>query len=400
MTKQRAFALALALCLLIGLSASAAVYEAPEGGRAILSVGGHFAYVMDTAHRLLVFGDNQFGQLGYAGKTNFRVNTFSSKNREIDLTRVKDILSTCDYSFLWMDDDTVYGVGNNSYLPLTVKEGIYKTHVKLNLPEKPVQFALGFGHVLMLTENGEVYAWGRNSDGQVGNGKTGKTKDPQKLSLENIVQIAAGGKFSLALDRDGQLWGWGDNKYHQLSPEKVPRILSPVRIDTGDIAIAFVDAQGSGVVLLDEQGTVWTWGWNSVYQLGYETHNAKEKKDECSSSPAPVALPLPVVLVETYESQTMAVLEDGSMWSWGNNSYGQLGHGFSSRATVGELPMECWRGEDGRVALILNGSGCTMGMLEDGRMIVAGFNSKFGDLGDGTRKDQHAFSFNGIDLIP
>lgn len=398
--KPRALALTVLLVLALCFSASAAVYETPEGERAVLSVGGHFAYAMDANLLLRVFGDNQFGQLGYGGKTNFRVNTFSSKNPNIDLKHVRDILSTCDYSLIWMDDGTVYGVGNNSYLPLTVKEGIYKTHVRLNLPEKPAQFALGFGHMLMLTENGEVYGWGRNSDGQVGNGKTGKTKDPQKLPLQNIAQIAAGGKFSLALDRDGQLWGWGDNKYHQISPEKTERFPSPVKIDTGDIDIAFVDAQGSGVVLLDRQGTVWTWGWNSVFQLGYETHNARSQKEEYSASPAPVSLPLPAVTVETYESQTMAVLEDGSMWSWGNNSYGQLGHGFSSSASKGELPGECWRAEDGRVALILNGSGCTMGILEDGRMIVAGFNSKFGDLGDGTRKDKHSFAFNGIDLIP
>lgn len=402
MKQQRAFAWIILLILLFACSsASAAVYEAEDGRRAVLAVGGHFVYAMNANGQIKVWGDNQYGQLGKGHrKTMFRVSDFTTKNKEIDPNHIKDIIATSDYTFLWMDDGTLYGTGNNCYLPLTVKDGVYTTHLKLHIPEKPASLALGYGHVLMLTENGEVYAWGRNSDGQVGNGKTGKTKDPQKLPLQNIVQIAAGGKFSLALDRDGQLWGWGDNKYHQLSPNKTQRFLSPIRIDTGDIEIAFIEALGSSTVLLDTQGTLWTWGWNSVYQLGYETKNSKGKKEECTVSPAPVDLPLPVKSVECYEGQTMAVLEDGSMWSWGNNSYGQLGHGFSSRAKDGVLPAQCWDAKDGKIALILNGSGCTLGMLEDGRIIVAGFNSKFGDLGNGNRKDSHSFTFNGMDLLP
>ena len=386
---KRIAALALLLCVLCS-SASAAVYETQDGRKAILAIGGHFVYAMDTQGRLRVFGDNQFGQLGKGhNKQTFEVKDFKSKNADIDVTRIKNIISTTDYSFMWMDDDTVWGVGNNSYLSLTVPEGHYSTHVRVDLPEKPADLALGFGHVLMLTEKGEVYAWGRNSQGQVGDGTTHKAMKPVKLPLEHIVQVVAGGKFSLALDQDGQLWGWGDNEYHTLLPNTTKNQLTPVKIDTGKIEIAQIEACGASVVLLDTAGTLWTWGRNDMQQLGYDTHGAT------TVSPQPVPLPLPVRYVDAYSSQTSAILTDGSLWSWGNNSYGQLGQGFRSSSTEGVLPGKCW---DSDVVMVMGGSLFCIAMLKDGTVLSAGI-SKFGQLGEGTPDSKYTLSPNGMDLI-
>ena len=386
---KRIVALALLFCLLTA-SASAAVYETEDGRKVILAIGGHFVYVMDTEGRLRVCGDNQFGQLGKgSNKQSFAVQEFTTKNAEIDISHIKNIISTTDYSFMWMDDDTVWGVGNNAYLSLTKPEGTYSTHVKVALPEKPAAIALGFGHVLMLTENGEVYAWGRNGEGQVGNGGTRKTQNPVKLPLQNIVQIVAGGKFSLALDADGQLWGWGDNEYHTILPNTTKNQLTPVKINTGDIDIAYIEACGASVVLLDKDGVLWTWGRNDMQQLGYDT------KGKTTSSPQAVPLPLPVSYVDAYSSQTAAILTDGSLWTWGNNSYGQLGQGFRSSSPEGVLPGKCW---DSDVAIVLNGSLCMIAMLEDGTVLTSGI-SKFGELGEGNDKSKYTLSPNGMDLI-
>ncbi len=75
-----------------------------------------------------------------------------------------------------------------------------------------MDLSCGFGHCLALTDRGEVYAWGRNNKGQVGDGSRKKAVAPVKLPLRNIVQIVAGGQFSLAQDADGYSWGWGDNQ--------------------------------------------------------------------------------------------------------------------------------------------------------------------------------------------
>lgn len=385
-----ALALALCFCLACCPSASAQVYELEDGRSVIIAVGGSFAYARDTAGTIRVWGDNQFGQLGRGHtKQSFKIMEFTTKNKEIDVTQIKDIVPANDYSFLWMEDGALYGVGNNSYLPLTVPEGNYSTHVKVNLPEAPVALATGFGHVLALTENGEVYAWGRNSHGQVGDGTTTKRMTPVKLGLQNIVQIVGGGKFSLALDADGQLWGWGDNEYHTISTNYKQYIPTPTKIDTGDIDIALIEACGASVVLLDKQGTLWTWGHNDMQQLGYDT------KGRTVSVPTAVPLPLPVTYVAAYSSQTYAILEDGSLWSWGNNSYGQLGQGFRSSSTEGVLPGKCW---DKDVVMVMGGSLYCLAMLKDGTVLTAGI-SKFGQLGNGNADSKYALSPNGMRLI-
>lgn len=386
---KKLFALAIIFCLL-ATSASAVTYDVGDGRNVILGVGGSFAYARDTEGVLRVWGDNQFGQLGKGNvRQSFDVVEFKTKNEAIDLTQLKDIVTASDYSFMWMEDGLVWGAGSNTYLPLMKSGTPITTHVAINLPEKPAAMATGFGHAMILTEDGEVYAWGRNSEGQVGNGKRKHVQTPYKVNVENIVQIACGGKFSIALDADGQLWGWGDNEHFELSPEKTTRIQTPVKIDTGDIGIAHIDACGGSIVLLDTAGTLWTWGRNDFHQLGYDT------KGKATKTPAAVPLPLPVKYVAAYSSQTYAILTDGSLWSWGNNSYGQLGQGFRSSASDGVLPGKCW---DSDVVLVQGGSLFCVAMLEDGTVLTAGI-SKFGQQGEGTSKSKYALAPNGMDLI-
>ena len=386
---KKIFALLMIVCLMASC-ACAVTYETEDGRNVILGLGGSFVYARDSEGVLRVWGDNQFGQLGKGNvRQSFDVVEFQSKNAAIDVNQIRDIIPASDYSFLWMEDGTLWGVGNNSYLPLTRTGSKITTHVAINIQEKPAAMATGFGHVVLLTENGDVYTWGRNSEYQVGNGKRKHLQDPYKVDISNVVQIAAGGKFTIALDADGQLWGWGDNEHHAISPDKAKTITVPTKIDTGDIDIAYIDACGGSIVLLDTEGTLWTWGRNDYYQLGYDT------KGKATSVPKAVDLPGKVTYVAAYSSQTYAVLEGGEMWSWGNNSYGQLGQGFRSAASEGVLPGKCW--ESG-VVMVQGGSLFCVAMLEDGTVLSAGI-SKFGQLGEGGSKSKYTLSPNGMDLI-
>jgi alpha-tubulin suppressor-like RCC1 family protein len=389
----RVLALAVILCLLSS-PAFATRYELDDGRFFILSTGGSFAYARDTAGRIQVWGDNQYGQLG---KGHFK-NTgsmlgvfpsdFKTKNQHIDLTQLHDIVSGSNYSFFWMEDGTLYAVGNSDYGSLGKAEGYYSTHTLFTVPEKIVDLSCGFGHCLALTDRGEVYAWGRNNKGQVGDGSRKKAVAPVKLPLRNIVQIVAGGQFSLALDADGTLWGWGDNQYKTVSPGKEEYFASPVRIDTASIAISAIEAGGYHAVLLDRQGQVWTWGKNDVYQLGIET------KGKTLSQPTLVSLPLPAVKLSVYSAQNFAILSDSSLWSWGNNGYGQLGQGL--RGVSGAMPGKC---VDSGVIVAETGSMFALCVLEDGAMLCAGFNNH-AELGDGTTYHHNVMTPNGMDLTP
>jgi|LSQX01.1.fsa_nt_gb alpha-tubulin suppressor-like RCC1 family protein len=378
--------LLLALCL----PAQAVTYQAPNGLPVILAVGGSFAYARDNQGKIYVWGDNQYGQLGRGDtRQSFKVGTFETKNQAIDLSRLKDIIPASDYSFLLMDDSTVYGVGNNSYLPLTRKGSPHKTHVLAELNVALADMKTGFGHVLALTDEGEVYAWGRNNRGQVGNGNRKNVMTPYKLPLQNIVKIECGGKYSLALDDQGVLWGWGDNEYNQLSPKKQIDFTTPVQIQYGEIDIQQLEANGASVVLLDTKGVLWTWGRNDMHQLGYDT------KGQTTTVPGPVPLPGKVTYVAAYSSQTYAILEGGALWSWGNNSYGQLGQGFRSAASKGVLPGLAWEKD---IVMVMGGSLFVVAMTEDGSLLTAGI-SKFGQQARGDGKSVYTLSETGIDLI-
>lgn len=387
----RVVTLATILCLLAA-PALAARYDLPDGRFVILSLGGSYGYARDSIGNIYVWGDNQYGQLGkgYANPE-FSPNyprEFITRNEAIDLSKISDVAASSNYSFLVMEDGTLYGVGNNSYLSLACGEGIFSTHRRVELPEKPVAIANGFGHVLALTEKGEVYAWGRNNKGQVGNGSTRHVMTPVKLPLQNIVQICGGGQFSLALDKDGHLWGWGDNEFHALSGSNEAYIAYPFILDTGSIEIASIEAGSGHIVVLDKQGKVWAWGRNDVYQAGIET------KGKPLIQPSVVSLPFPAVSLVTYNSQNYAILSNGSLWSWGNNGRGQLGQGLSKVA--GALPGQCVESD---VVLVETGSMFAMCMLRDGRIMSAGFNNHY-QLGFHDTANYNSMTLNGMDLIP
>ena len=359
----------------------------------LLAVGGSFVYTRDRSGVVRVWGDNQYGQLGKGSNhQNKNPSVFKSKNEQLDPLQIKGIYTGCDYSYFLMNDGTIYGVGNNLNGALTVKNGYCSTHVKINLNDDTITtIAGGFGHTLALNAAGEVYAWGRNNAGQVGNGKTVAVYTPVKLALQNIVAIAAGGKFSIALDRDGVLWGWGANDNHELADNNTKLFKEPVRINTGDLKIKMIDAGGSFVAVVDEDGILYMWGVNDVNQLGFDSAGADVTQPHAVSE-----LPLPVVYLASYSSQTYVILSDGSLWGWGNNTYGQLGLGFRTASGKGVTVNKIY--DEKPVVMVQGGSLCMTAMLDDGTLLAAGIN-KFGQLGVATKEYEIATIFeNGFNL--
>lgn len=383
---KRVLALIALAALLTMSAASALAYDV------LFEAGGSFAYVRNEQGEMYVWGDNQFGQLGKGGKTqNKNPAMFKTKNAEIDPKEVRQIYAGSDYSYLLMNDGAIYGVGNNVHGELTVKNGYCTTHVRVNLDDLTIQkMAAGFGHTLALNEQGEVYAWGRNNAGQVGNGKSANVYTPYKLPLSNIVDIAAGGKFSLALDADGVLWGWGDNANHELADTKEKTIKTPVKLNIGGLKIKLLDAGGSFISIVDDAGKLYMWGVNDVFQLGFDS-----KGKDVPSPRLVEELPLPVVYLASYSSQTYVILSDGSLWGWGNNTYGQLGLGFRTASGKGVTVSKIYDSDCERV---IGGSLFMNVLLKDGTVLAAGIN-KFGQLGLATREYEISKIFaNGFHL--
>jgi alpha-tubulin suppressor-like RCC1 family protein len=111
--------------------------------------------------------------------------------------------------------------------------------IKISLPATVIWYYAGGsgaknGHVLALLSNGNLYAWGSNAYGQLGNGKRDKS-NPKPLQIHvpgaTIVSVAAGGTSSFAVDSSGNLWVWGSNTAGRLGDPSLPRVvLTPTQL--------------------------------------------------------------------------------------------------------------------------------------------------------------------------
>jgi hypothetical protein len=127
-------------------------------------------------------------------------------------------------------------------------------------------------HSLALKSNGEVWAWGFNGNGQLGNNSTTQSTVPVRVadSIEpnsDFVAIAGGNSHSLALKSNGEVWAWGWNLYGQLGNNSTTQSTVPVRVvnQSDFVAIAGGDQHS---LALKSNGEVWSWGDNQYGQLG------------------------------------------------------------------------------------------------------------------------------------
>ncbi len=176
--------------------------------------------------------------------------------------------------------------------------------------------ASGRQHSLALASDGQVWGWGRNSEGQVGNGSGLPTVTTPAAVLTNAVAIAGNGWSSLAVRADGTVWNWGQLAAGQSSgvPVQVP----------GLTEVAAVAAGWNHALALKRDGTVWAWGANATGQLGDGTTTIH-------TTPAPVLGLSGVTSIAAGDGFSLAVQGDGAsgglVWAWGLNTTGQLGDG-------------------------------------------------------------------------
>ncbi|MGB9858596.1 MAG: Ig-like domain-containing protein [Moorellaceae bacterium] len=260
-----------------------------------------------------------------------------------------------------------------------------------------VALAAGSYHSLALRSDGTVWAWGSNSSGQLGDGTTTNRTTPVQVKgpngsgyLTDVVALAAGWDFSLALRSDGSVWAWGNNSYGQLGDGTTTSHTTPVQVKgpNGSGYLTDVVAVAAGYshsLALRSDGTVWAWGKNTYGRLGDGTTTNR-------TTPVQVKGPngngylTDVVAVAAGCDFSLALRSDGSVWAWGNNSYGQLGDNTSNSYST-PVQVKGPNG-DGYLTGVIGimtapGSTSSLAMKADGSIWAWGYNY-FGQLGDGT----------------
>jgi alpha-tubulin suppressor-like RCC1 family protein len=182
------------------------------------------------------------------------------------------------------------------------------------------QIAGGGGHTLAVNADGEVWAWGDNSLGQLGDGTRTAHLTPQRVpGINNAVAVAAGNLFSLAVLADGSVKAWGYNGFGQLGTPAGPDVLSPITVP-GVGSVVTVAAGHLHSLALRSDGTVWGWGDNGEGQLGDGTQTSR-------STPAPVHNLSNVRQLVSGSFHAMALGNDGNVRVWGHAGEGQVGNG-------------------------------------------------------------------------
>jgi alpha-tubulin suppressor-like RCC1 family protein len=283
------------------------------------------------------WGANDESQLALASGPG---NDFVEEPRQI--AGVTDAIAACAgaaHSLFLLRDGSVLAVGRNFFGQLGTG-----TPLAENATPEPVvdlqgvvAISCGGNHNLALLADGTLRAWGRNnfaSDPQaslLGDGTTIDRSTPVEVTgLTNVVAIAAGGFHSLALRSSGEVWAWGFNAWGQLGTGNVTSQLQP----TPTLANAGFSSISAGPTnsFAIRGGQAFGWGINDALQLAADTsprfYSAVPLHIEELDSVAEIAVYGHVIALRT----------DGTVWTWGSNEEGQLGHG--TRGADDEAPRQ------------------------------------------------------------
>jgi alpha-tubulin suppressor-like RCC1 family protein len=279
------------------------------------------------------------------------------------------------------DDGTLWATGDNARGQLgTGSTASQPAWVKVGSATNWVRVAAGAQHSLALQANGTLWAWGDNTAGQLGigtNSGTGFVATPTQVP-GIYTQLAAGNAHSLALQANGTLWAWGDNFYGQLgnTANNATHAPNPTPVQVGNVIYTQLAAGYDFDLALRQDGTLWAWGRNTYGQLGNSTHTGT---DDATPTPTQVGGAVYTQLAAG-QYHSLALQADGSLYAWGNNFYGQLGTATGTGAnTANPTPTQV----PGTYTRLAAGLGHSLALQATGSLYAWGDNAA-GQLGTGS----------------
>jgi alpha-tubulin suppressor-like RCC1 family protein len=294
------------------------------------------------------WGNNRSGQLGLGSEVSV---AFPHVVEDLKREKVHSIWtsSQCNSSTAITEKGEVltWGSGLDNILGHNLNESNVLIPTSANLQQSFKKIAPGGGHMLALTNDGRVWSWGLDDCGQCGQEiikKSGNARDfrpsvlrgrspGQVLNIESrVVDISSGKYFSLALTESGEVLSWGMGREYALGHNSRDTIKVPTKISSlSSSKIIQISAGRNFAVALDDQGNVFSWGTNDYGQLG------QGQTDRFKSIPEKVRFLSNVVQIACGDFHVLALTSSGEVYSWGSGSDGQLGIGTTSNQSTPTL---------------------------------------------------------------
>ncbi len=182
----------------------------------------------------------------------------------------------------------------------------------------------GESHTVAIAANGRLWAWGDNTVGQLGTGAVTAQSSPVSVSHSSSFVAIAGdnARHTLAIGGgDGRLWAWGTGTNGRLGNNSTDTQSYPVSVNDANSFIGIAVGQSHSAAIRGSDGTAWCWGGNGFGQIGDNSITDK-------STPTSVVGGISFTSIASGGDHTVAIGGGtGYLWSWGLNSYGQLGNG-------------------------------------------------------------------------
>jgi alpha-tubulin suppressor-like RCC1 family protein len=250
----------------------------------------------------------------------------------------------------------------------------------------------GYYTAAALKNDGTLWTWGYNNRGQLGQNSLISRSSPVQTVAggNNWKFVSAGYEVMAGIKTDGTLWLWGANRdQFNNSPTFATGTIgdnssidrsSPVQTAAGGsnwktVSVSRNDGDNSYcVAAIKTDGTLWGWGRNNSY--GNIGRNDRVNR----SSPVQVGTDTNWKLVSVGDSVVGAIKNDGTLWTWGNNFYGELGNnlGISLHRSS---PVQVGSSSDWKYISI--GYQSVLAIKNNGTLWAWGYNND-GQLGDGT----------------
>ena len=271
-----------------------------------------------------------------------------------------------------------------------------------------VRIAAGLEHACAIAAGGSLWCWGAGTDGALGNGNTVNAASPARVIEDpwydagsqqhlSVTHVDCGLHFTYAILHDGSLWCWGRGGLGQLAQGSAADLYRPARVTTapwssgpGQLRAVQIQCGGVFACALLEDGSVWCWGDGRRGRLGTGGSSTLTPPVQVNS----VAwgsnhTQQKVLAISCGTDHSCALLEDGSLWCWGDGSDWRLGNGNTATQAVPiSVRSNLWGTGDGRARLkqMLAGDRHTCAVPEDGSLWCWGDGTQ-GLLGIGTTGD-------------